>query len=93
VEAALAGIGQRRSDQGVSDAMAAAGRRHLRMLEVEDVLAEGRVNELGFPIGEEYHESGVLRIMLDGHAGRSQEISERQRIVGPSFLRERLTIS
>jgi hypothetical protein len=71
-EPLLPGIGQRRAYQGVTHALPLPRGWHLGVLELEDVFAEGFVEELGLPVGEGDEEAGALGIVLDGHATSSR---------------------
>jgi hypothetical protein len=42
------------------------------MLELEDVLAERCIHQLGVPVGERSDETGALKIVLDSHPGSGE---------------------
>jgi hypothetical protein len=56
---------------GIGHAFALAGRRHLGMLEIQDV-AERRVDQLGIAIAKRNDEARALEIMPNGHAASSE---------------------
>ena len=70
----LAGVGQGRPHQRVADAAPLSGGWELGMLEVENVIAERRVDQLRVAVGEGEVEAGVVGVMPNGHAGPSRRI-------------------
>ena len=70
----LPGVGQGRPHQRVADAAPLSGRRHLGVLEVEDVIAEWRVDELRVSVGEGKEESGMVGVVPNGLAGPRRRI-------------------
>ena len=64
--AALAGVLESGADQGLADALAAGGRRDLRVLQVQDVLRELALDQLALAVGEIYDEAGAFRVVANG---------------------------
>jgi hypothetical protein len=54
-----------------------SGRWHLGVLEVENVIAEGRVDELRVAVGEGEEETGMVGVMPNGHSGPSRRMRHR----------------
>jgi hypothetical protein len=57
---------------GIGHAFALAGRRHLGMLEIQDVVAERRLDQLSIAIAKRNDEARALEIMPNGHAASSE---------------------
>ena len=70
----LAGVGQGRPHQRIAQTASLSGWRHLGMLEVEDIVAEWRVEELRVSVCERDEEAGMVGVMPNGHAGSRRGI-------------------
>jgi hypothetical protein len=74
MKAALARIGQSGSHEGVTDALAATGSRHLGMPEVEGVVTEYGIEERRLAICEWDEEALALRVVLNVHGASNGRI-------------------
>ena len=63
---ALAGVSECGPDEGIAQSFAPSRRRDLGVLEVQHVLRELAVDELGLPVRQVNDEAGACRIVTDG---------------------------
>jgi hypothetical protein len=60
------GVPERGPDQRIAHSLAPTRRWDLGVLQVEHVLRELAVEELGWTVGQVYHEAGAFGIVADG---------------------------
>ena len=64
----LPGVRERGAHEDIAHAFATAGRRHFRMLKVDDVVGELAVEQLGLALGQIHHEPGARGLVAHGGA-------------------------
>src|SRR5690349_7969701 len=86
-EPPLAGVGEDRADERITHTLTPARRRHLRMLELEEIVAQGRIQQLRLAVDERNQEAerwASCWTVMAGRVGVPGGYRDRGRRMKPS---------